>query len=114
MKTILYLFLVIIFVSSCETGKKPKPGEWKGEGISFTVDDNNETITKLEVVIPYGDEFVVQWYENLKIDEDFKFSSFQDGNSYLGIPERDLKGEFISSKLAEGTLNGIEWEAKIE
>ncbi len=107
MKAILYLFLVFVITSSCQSSKKPKSGEWKGEGISFTVDENNETITKLEVLIPYGDEFVVQWYENLKI-EDKKFSSFQDGNSYLGIPKRDLKGEFISSKLAEGTFNGIE------
>ena len=114
MKTILYLFLVIIIISSCESGKNPKSGEWKGEGISFTVEDNSETIIKLEVVIPHGDEFLAQWYENLKIDEDNKFYSFQDGNSYLGIPKRDLKGEFISSKFAEGTFNGIEWEAKYE
>ena len=111
MKNILYLFLLIFITTACEREIKPKSGEWKGESISFTVDDKSETILKLEVLIPHGDEFLAQWYENLKINEDNKFSSFQDGNSYLGMPERDLKGEFISSKLAEGTFNDIEWEA---
>ena len=113
MKNILYLFLLIFITTACEREIKPKSGEWKGEGISFTVDDKSETILKLEVLIPYGDEFVVQWYENLKI-EDKKFSSFQDGNSYLGIPKMDLKGEFVSNELARGSINDIDWEAKPE
>ena len=113
MKNILYLFLVIIITTACEREIKPKSGEWKGEGISFTLDDKSETILKLEVLFPYGDEFVVQWYENLKI-EDKKFSSFQDGNSYLGIPKMDLKGEFVSNELAKGSINDIDWEAKPE
>ena len=112
MKIILYVFVIVIITSSCES-KDPKSGEWKGEGISFTVAENSETIVKLEVVIPHADEFLVQWYEDLEIEES-KFSSFQDGNSYLGIPKRDLKGEFISSTLAKGTFNDIDWEAKHE
>lgn len=113
MKNILYLFIVIIIIPACEREIKPISGEWKGEGISFTVDENSETITKLEAVIPHGDEFVVQWYENLKI-EDKTFSSFQDGNSYLGIPKMDLKGEFVSNTFAKGSINDIDWEAMPE
>ena len=113
MKTIMKFFIAIVLTSSCQTDNSPESGVWKGEGISFTVDDKGETIIELEVLIPHKDEFLAQWYEDLEIIDN-KFSSFQDGNSFIGIPQRDLKGEFKSRKFAKGTFNDIEWEAKPE
>lgn len=113
MRKILSVLIVIVLSFSCQTDKTPESGVWKGEGILFTVDDKGETIIELEVLIPHNDEFLAQWYEDLEIIDN-TFSSFQEGNSYLGIPERNLEGEFISSKLAKGTFNDVKWEAKPE
>jgi len=109
MKTIFYLILILFLFSSCNS--KIESGEWEGEGINFTVSEDGQKITELEILIPYGDEFLAQWYEDLEIKNN-TFSSFQDGNSFLGIPERDLKGKFLTNKSAEGTLNDIKWRAE--
>lgn len=112
MKLKIFIFMIILstlIYLSC--GKSSKSGEWSGEGISFTVNKTGDSIIKLEVVIPNGKESLVQWYSDLAIENN-KFESYQSGNSFIGLPERDLKGEFLSNTLAKGSMNGIAWEAK--
>jgi hypothetical protein len=111
-KTRILLASVIIPLSMIACNLQPMPiaGEWEGEGITFTICATQDTITQLNVVIPYEGEYLAQMYYSLDISER-KFSSFRDGNSYLGIPEANLEGEFLSNKLAKGTFNGISWTA---
>lgn len=113
-KNLLYssvILALLCFLVSCNNLKKPVSGEWKGEGISFIICETGDTITELNVVIPYGDEYLAQLYYSLDIVNG-SFSSYRDGNSFLGIPEANLEGYFISKKLAKGTFNGIEWKAE--
>ncbi len=104
------LLLVVLLITSCNKQLKPIPGNWEGQGITFTVCATSDTITQLNIVIPYGGEYLAQMYYDLNIT-DHKFSSERSGNSFLGIPEANLQGEFISRKLAKGTFNGVEWTA---
>ncbi len=104
------LFSLLCLITSCNLGSKPISGEWEGKGITFTVCETSDTITRLDVVIPYDGEYLAQMYYNLNIT-DKKFSSLRSGNSFLGIPEANLEGEFISKKLARGTFNGVSWTA---
>ena len=113
MKTTLYLCLVIILTGFCACNKTPKPGNWKGESISFEVNTEGTKIIRLNVVIPQGDEFLAQEYQDIDI-KDNKFESFQDAIPFVGVPKRDLKGEFVSNTSAKGTFNDIPWEAKPE
>jgi hypothetical protein len=103
---ILYIFCSV----SCINTSKPHSGEWQGEGISFTVCETGDTITQLNVVIPHGDEYLAQMYYSLSIKQG-SFESHRDGIPYLGIPEANLEGKFVSRKMAKGTFNGIEWAA---
>jgi hypothetical protein len=113
MKTIIYLFSSIILIALISCQKKPQSGDWKGEIISFTVNEDGTLITRLNVAIPYEGEYLAQEYQGLKI-EDNKFKSFMEGISFVHLPTRDLEGEFVSSTLAKGTFNDVAWEAKPE
>ncbi len=111
MKTKVLLLTVMLTLSlhySCK--QSTISGEWSGKGIIFMVNETEDSILKLEIAIPHGDQFLAQWYESLEITNN-KFSSYQAGNDFVGIPKRDLKGEFISANLARGTFNDVEWEA---
>ncbi len=113
-KQLIYLCLalaVTVCIASCNKQSGPLAGEWQGEGISFTVCETRDTITELNVVVPFGEEFFAQMYYSLEIKKS-NFASYRDGVPYLGIPEANLEGNFISRKLAKGTFNGIEWNAK--
>jgi hypothetical protein len=110
-KLILLIASVIILIQvACSIQSKPLAGNWKGENISFTLNETSDTIIELNIVIPYEGEYLAQMYQALNIKEG-KFSSYRDGNSYLGIPEANLEGEFLSDRLAKGTFNGIGWTA---
>jgi hypothetical protein len=109
-KLLLTAMIVLQLTLACDIRSKPSAGAWEGEGISFTICGTQDTITQLNVVIPYDGEYLAQMYYSLDI-VDGKFSSLRDGNSYLGIPEANLTGEFISMKLAKGTFNGVNWIA---
>ncbi len=113
MKTFLNIFSVILVLSSASCQKKPQAGDWKGEIISFTVNEDGTKITRLNVCIPYEGEYLAQEYQGLKIENN-KFKSYMEGISFVHLPTRDLEGEFLSSTLAKGTFNDVVWEAKPE
>lgn len=102
--------MLIYSLVACNFQSKPNAGGWEGEGISFTICETRDTIVELNVVIPYEGEYLAQMYYSLDIT-DGKFSSYRDGNTFIGIPDANLEGEFVSSKLAKGTFNGVAWTA---
>ncbi len=86
----------------------PRPGEWSGQGISFTVAGDGGSITYMEVRTAYG----VQWLHESVPIENNKFEFYRSGNSYLGIPSFKIEGTFNSRDSVSGMVDEqIEWSA---
>jgi hypothetical protein len=102
------LLLWLFFDNSCKKEVEAIPGNREGQGITFTVCATCDTNNPAQYVSVR--RRILPMYYDLNIT-DHKFSSERSGNSFLGIPEANLQGEFISRKLAKGTFNGVEWTA---
>ncbi|MBN1185540.1 MAG: hypothetical protein JXB49_24855 [Bacteroidales bacterium] len=107
---VIFTFCFPLLFIACKSGN-PVSGEWTGNGISFTVADNRKSINVLTVMIPLGNErYYAQEFYELEIKESKFIYSF-DGNAYLGIPQIELEGEFVSNNLAKGVFNDYDWTA---
>ncbi len=82
-----------------------KPGDWKGEHISFTVDDDGKNIPILYVSYPVrnSDRYSISMAYDVEIDENNQFS--QSFGYYTG--DFDIKGVFVSNTEAIVTVDGI-------
>lgn len=95
--------------TACGPGT-PKPGHYKGDGISFSVEQDGKSVTGLQVVKRlYGGQASVEWAREPLAIEGGCFRFWR----RIGMSQTEVKGCFSSRTAASGTVNDSQqWTAR--